>query len=201
MKDKKILIILVITGLLILMTAGYAAFSTTLKINGTGTISSTWKVEFDTTTTNTKCTVTSKDTGKPTTCTLGTLTASNIAAAIAWGSPGDVVTITARVLNKGTLNANVNMSAKMALTSSATTACTNTTTTANYTSYNASGTASSGTAKTINATAQTVGPVSILSHATYNYGIYTITITYNAAATAAAGACTFTGTLTATQAV
>lgn len=201
MKDKKVLLILVCTAALVLMSVVFAAFSTTLKINGTGTISSTWKVELDTDTKNTKCVVTSKDSSKPTTCNVTALTTSALTAGIDWASPGDAVTITARVLNKGTLKANASMAAKIALTSNASSACTNTTATANYTQYASSGTATNGTAKTLNATAQTIGPMTILTDATYNYGIYTITITYNASSTGAAGACTFTGNITATQAV
>ncbi len=199
MKDKKVLLILVCTAVLVLMSVAFAAFSQTLKINGTGTISSTWKVELDTDTANTKCVVTSKDSANPTTCST-TLSTSAFTASIGWASPGDYVTITARVKNGGTLNANASMSAKIGLTSAASSACTNTTATANYTQYAADGTTTSGTAKTLTATAQTIGPVKVLSHATYNYGIYTIVITYNASSTGAAGACTFTGTVTATQA-
>lgn len=200
MKDKKVLLILVCTAVLVLMSVAFAAFSQTLEINGTGTISSTWKVELDTDTANTKCTVSSKDSANPTTCNVTALSTSALTANISWASPGDSATITARVKNGGTLNANASMSAKIGLTSAASSACTNTTATANYTQYAADGKTTSGTAKTLTATAQTIGPMKVLSHATYNYGIYTIVITYNASSTGAAGACTFTGTVTATQA-
>lgn len=202
MKDKKVLLILVCTAVLVLMSVVFAAFSTNLTINGTGTISSTWKVEMDTDSANTKCTVTSQDTSKPTTCSVTSLTTTSLTAGIDWASPGDVVTITARVKNLGTLDATTTMNAKM-VTTGATTACANTTVTANYTQYAAAGTATNGTSKTVSNTAVSVGPVKILNKnttSTYNYGIYTVTITYNASATSQAGACTFTGNIVATQA-
>jgi len=202
MKDKKVLLILVCTAVLVLMSVVFAAFSTNLTINGTGTISSTWKVEMDTDSANTKCTVTSQDTSKPTTCSVTSLTTTSLTAGIDWASPGDVVTITARVKNLGTLDANATMSATMAATSGGG-ACANTTVTANYTQYVAAGTATNGTSKTVTNTAVSVGPVKILNKnttSTYNYGIYTVTITYNKTATSQAGACTFTGNIVATQA-
>lgn len=205
MKYNKTSILVVCILLACIFSIGYAAFSTTLKINGTGTISSTWSVGFDTSTaaSHTNCTViTNKDSGKKTTCTIDTLTTSSIGATIAWGSPGDVVQLSARVVNSGTLNANVSMSARNYLTSNTSSACTNVTTTANYDQYNAAGTGSRGSDVTLGATATNVGPVKILNSSTtstYNYGMYYITFTYNSSATSAAGSCTFTGTLTATQ--
>ena len=201
MKNKNILIGALIVAILTL-SLSFAAFSTTLKVNGTGTISSTWGVSIDTTTANTKCTVVSKDSGKPTTCTVGTLTASQATATIAWASPGDVVTLTVRVKNTGTLNANVALSSRLYLTSSASTACTNVTATGNYTQYVAAGTATNGTAKAIGTTATSIGTAKILNStttSTYNYAVFTFVFTYAASATSGAGACTFTSTLTATQ--
>lgn len=201
MKYKKESILVVCILLVCIFSIGYAAFSTTLKINGTGTISSTWNVHFDTGTTNTTCTVSSKDSGTPSTCT-PTRAANTVTAAIKFASPGDVVTLKVRVLNEGSLNATHSLAAKLYLTSSTSTACTNVTATGNYTSYNASGTASNGTAVTLGTSNKTIGPVTVLnktSNATYHYADYTFVFTYNSSATAAAGACTFIATGAATQ--
>ena len=81
MKNKNILIGALIVAILTL-SLSFAAFSTTLKVNETGTISSTWGVAIDTATVNTKCTV-------------GTLTTSQATATIAWTFPCNVVTLTA----------------------------------------------------------------------------------------------------------
>lgn len=198
MKDKGLIIGMICT-IIVLMAVAFAAFSTSLKINGSASIDSNWNVSWDTS--NITCNVTSEDSDKLSTCTL-TKGESTISATMGWASPGDVITLTARVHNEGSLNASHKVSAKYHLTSAASSACTNVTATGKYTSYNASGTATNSTAVTLGTTAKDVGPMTILnktSNATYHYGVYTFTFTYNASATTAAGSCTFTATGAATQ--
>lgn len=92
----------------IVMSVAFAAFSTSLKINGTANIASTWG---PITITSCSCTsTTAKDTAHPSsaTCTpasngstvTGTITANMV-------SPGDVVTCTFNTKNAGTLIAGV----------------------------------------------------------------------------------------------
>lgn len=200
MKSNKITTIILLVAAIFVLSVAYAAFSTSLSITATGNIDSTWSVSWDTS--NITCTATTtKDSGKPSTCTL-TKGESSISATMAWGSPGDVITLIARVHNEGSLNASHSVSAKYHLTSSASTACTNVTATGKYTSYNASGTASNGTPQTLGTSAKTIGPMTILNktnNATYHYGVYTFVFTYSSSATTGAGACTFTASGSATQ--
>jgi hypothetical protein len=92
MKDKGILIAMLCTAIVI-MAAAYAAFSTTLTINGTASISSTWEVGFD---------------QEASSCSDGSLVSVNGTLAtlgVELESPGDSVTCTLTVKNTGTLDA------------------------------------------------------------------------------------------------
>lgn len=97
MKDKKILM-WVLCGLICIMSVGYAAFSTQLKINGTASIESNWSIEF------TKIEQISKTSGVTIT---STPTASGTTATfnVDFKSPGDTIEYKVTVENKGTLNA------------------------------------------------------------------------------------------------
>lgn len=190
MKGNKTTTIILAIAAVFVLSVAYAAFSTSISITGSGNIGSTWNVGFDTT--NTTCTATTtKDSGKPSTCTLSTKNATSIVGSMAWGSPGDVITLTVRVKNSGTLKASHSVSAKYYLTSNSSTACTNVSATGNYTV----GT-TSGTAQTLGTSAKTIGPMTLSAS---GYGVYTFVFTYSASATSAAGSCTFTASGNATQ--
>lgn len=91
----------VLVAVIAVMGVAFAAFSTTLNINGTATISSTWNVTFaQGTCTNT----TQKDSGKK---SEGTVSVSGTTATITanMASPGDVLTCTIIAKNEGTLDA------------------------------------------------------------------------------------------------
>ena len=198
MKDKGLIIGMICT-IIVLMAVAFAAFSTSLTINGSASIDSNWKVSWDTS--NITCNVTSEDSAKPSTCTL-TKGESTISATMGWASPGDVITLTARVHNEGSLNATHKVSAKYHLTSNANAACTNVTATGRAVSYNAAGTSTGSTVVKLETAAQDVGPITILnktSNATYHYGIYVFTFTYIPTSTSGAGSCTFTASGAATQ--
>jgi len=92
MKDKGILTIMLCT-VVVIMAVAYAAFSTTLTINGTASISSTWEVGFEQE--SSSC---SDGSVVSVTGTLATL-------AVELESPGDSVTCTLTVKNTGTLDA------------------------------------------------------------------------------------------------
>lgn len=94
MKDKGILIVMLCT-VVIVMAVAFAAFTTNLTINGTTTIGSTWKVEFDQDTAVSKCSDGSGIAISGTTATL----------AVSLETPGDQVTCTIGVKNTGTLDA------------------------------------------------------------------------------------------------
>ena len=186
-------------AMILFLTVVYAAFSTNVSITGSGSISSTWNVGFDSPQ-YIKCEATSKDSGKPSTCSLNVGT-STITAAMGFASPGDVIKLSIPVVNWGSLNASTSMIAKMALTSNANSTCTNVTSYGYTISLDANGNGSTSTKKTLTTSNQTIGPVTILNKASYTYcwGHYIFEFTYNSSATTAAGTCTFTGTLTATQ--
>ena len=194
---KSIIIISFVT--IFFITIVYAAFSTNVSITGSGSISSTWNVGFDSPQFIT-CEVTSKDSGKPSTCSLNVGT-STITAAMGFASPGDVIKLSIPVVNWGSLNASTSMIAKMALTSNANSTCTNVTSYGYTISLDANGNGSTSTKKTLTTSNQTIGPVTILNKTSYTYcwAHYIFEFTYNSSATTAAGACTFTGTLTAVQ--
>ena len=109
MKNKNYLIGALV-AILIVMAAGYAAFSTTLNINGSSSINSTWNVAFDTTKTSATSGVISKTTGfsggtapdGPVSYGNGGQTAT-INATLR--QPGDKVTFTLTIESTGTIDA------------------------------------------------------------------------------------------------
>ena len=95
---KQRTIIFILTGLLLLITAGFAAFSTSLVINGMASITSSWDVEI---------------TNIETTSIIGTASESalpiysNTSATFSTSliSPGDSITYKITIKNKGSLDA------------------------------------------------------------------------------------------------
>lgn len=92
MKEKGLLIGMLCT-VVIVMAVAFAAFSSSLQINGTASVESTWQVAFD---------------REASSCSDGSnITASGTLATLAveLESPGDSVTCTLAVRNTGTLDA------------------------------------------------------------------------------------------------
>jgi len=114
-KNKNILIGGLI-AIVLIMAVGYAAFATTLRINGTAEITSSWNVHFDGTKTG-GATVVEKHAGisggaEPATTKTGQATDvvysnNNLTATIYTGlaQPGDYVIYTFTILNEGSLKA------------------------------------------------------------------------------------------------
>ena len=88
-------------AVVLVMGVGYAAFAQQLTINGTSTITSKWDVHMETGTTTPATTMGTTPTGTLT-IAQGGLSASFTASLT---SPGDTVTFTVPIVNKGTLNA------------------------------------------------------------------------------------------------
>ena len=84
----------------VLMSVGYAAFSSTLKINSSGTIATTWRVEFSDIRTKT---LTGGATNKSTPTASGTLATFNVDLVV----PGDEATYEIDITNYGTLDAEI----------------------------------------------------------------------------------------------
>lgn len=109
MKNKNSLIIALLAVVLV-MAVGYAAFSTSLTINGTATTSSTWNVHLDHTTSgyNTAYSITPA-TGYTLTASEAspTMTVTDSTATLTTNlkQPGDSVTFTLTVKNEGSLPA------------------------------------------------------------------------------------------------
>ncbi len=106
MKDSKNLVIGMLCAVICIMAVAYAAFSTTLTINGTASISSTWKVAIDTVSCPTKTPVTG---GAANSVTAEATKDSDNVATITMGfaQPGDSATCTVVYKNSGTLDANL----------------------------------------------------------------------------------------------
>ncbi len=110
MSDKnKNIVIAVLLGVLVVMAVAYAAFSTTLNINGTATIKSSWNVAFDTTKTTTATGVVTPTTGSGgTTAPTGTVSYTDGQHATVSADlyqPGDKVEFLLTVKNTGSLKA------------------------------------------------------------------------------------------------
>ena len=98
MKDKKKVIIGVLSVLVCIMAVGYALLAQELTINGSASIDSTWKVEI----TN----ITSKDVvGETVNKTDPTYTTTTANFSVGLTQPGDSITYDITVTNKGTLDA------------------------------------------------------------------------------------------------
>lgn len=106
MKDSKNLVIGMLCAVICIMAVAYAAFSTTLTINGTASISSTWKVAIDSVSCPTKTPATG---GAANSVTATATKDSDTLATITMGftQPGDSATCTVIYKNSGTLDANL----------------------------------------------------------------------------------------------
>lgn len=98
-RDLKNVFILLLVVAIAVMAAGYAAFAQTLEINGTATIDGRWDVEI--------VGITSEVEGEAKAGT-PTFTASTANFAALLNQPGDSVTYTITVKNKGTIDAKLN---------------------------------------------------------------------------------------------
>ena len=118
MKDSKNLVIGMLCAVVCIMAVAYAAFSTTLNINGTASIESNWGVKIvdgpsctfkavtaSAATTATACTGT--ETANDNTMCASAVKNSDALATVTmrFMSPGDTATCTVSVQNYGTLNA------------------------------------------------------------------------------------------------
>ena len=98
MKDKKKVMVGILSVLVCIMTVGYALLAQELTINGRASIDSTWKVEI----TN----ITSKDiVGGAVNKVDPTYTATTANFSVGLTQPGDSITYDITVTNKGTLDA------------------------------------------------------------------------------------------------
>ena len=96
-KDRKNLIIGVLAAIIAVMTTAYAAFATTLTINGSATISGVWDVEI--------ISITSAFTGTASDRTAPSYTATTATFDADLKAPGDKATYTITVKNKGSISA------------------------------------------------------------------------------------------------
>ena len=98
MKDKKKILIGILSVLVCIMAVGYALLAQELTINGRASIDSTWKVEI----TN----ITSKDVvGDAVNKTDPSYTTTTANFSVGFIQPGDSITYDITVTNKGTLDA------------------------------------------------------------------------------------------------
>lgn len=103
MKDSKNIVIGLLCTVLCVMAVAYAAFSTSLEINGTATISSTWNVAISDIQCETEIGTTGGVTITPPTVTgVGTTEAT---IGVSFNQPGDSMTCTVYIANNGTLEA------------------------------------------------------------------------------------------------
>lgn len=90
----------VLVAVIAVMGVAFAAFSTTLTIEGTASISSNWDIEY---TTPAACTATSKDAGnRASTGEIEVNDAGKVIMTADFATPGDTVTCTVLVTNKST---------------------------------------------------------------------------------------------------
>lgn len=97
MYRKKSLVIIAMIIAVITMAIGYAAFQTQLKINGTGSITSTWNISI----TN----LTSAATGAAYNVSTPSYTATTASFNVGLKKPGDKMTFTVTIKNGGTVDA------------------------------------------------------------------------------------------------
>lgn len=98
MKDKKNILIGALLFTILVMAVGYAAFATTLNINGTATIAGSWDVEITGITSDTTHGGTDKIGTPSFTPTVATFD-------VEFAKPGDYAIYTVTVENKGTIDA------------------------------------------------------------------------------------------------
>lgn len=96
MKDKKNILIGALLFAIVIMSVGYAAFATQFEINGGATIGGNWNVEI--------VGITPQITGTASDET-ATFTATTATFAATLMKPGDSITYTITVKNKGTIDA------------------------------------------------------------------------------------------------
>ena len=106
MKDSKNIVIGLLCTVLCVMAVAYAAFSTSLEINGTATISSTWNVAISDIQCETKVGTVAGGNGvaitPPTVSGVGTTEAT---IGVSFNQPGDNMTCKVYIANNGTLEA------------------------------------------------------------------------------------------------
>lgn len=103
MKDNKNIVIGLLCTVLCVMAVAYAAFSTSLEINGTATISSTWNVAIQ----DIQCT-TEKGNPNGVNITAPTVKGQGTTSAeigVSFNQPGDKMTCKVIIANNGTLEA------------------------------------------------------------------------------------------------
>jgi len=103
MNDNKNIVIGLLCTILCVMAVAYAAFSTSLQINGTASITSNWNVAI----TNIACTpekgkADGKDIPNPSVSGINSATAS---IGVSFNQPGDKVTCVVTITNNGSLDA------------------------------------------------------------------------------------------------
>ncbi len=108
MKDSKNLVIGMLCAVICVMAVAYAAFSTTLNINGTATIDSNWCVQIKEE--ELSCTPTPVDGGKPGSVTATATRDSGVLATVTmkFTQPGDKAVCTIHFENCGDLDAKLN---------------------------------------------------------------------------------------------
>ena len=111
-KDQRTILIFALSAIALIMVVGFAAFSTSLNINGTANISTNWCVGFDNTKTNTYQITKGKSTGTSPTATMGydgTACSSTYVPIANLGAvfyqPGDKIEYTLTIANKGSIDA------------------------------------------------------------------------------------------------
>jgi hypothetical protein len=100
MKDKKNILIGALVFAIVVMAIGYAAFATTLNINGSATIAGSWDVEI----TGIEPSIEGTASEDP----ASSFTASTATFAAKLMKPGDSITYTITIENKGTIDAKLN---------------------------------------------------------------------------------------------
>ncbi|MBR3229575.1 MAG: hypothetical protein IKF91_01960 [Bacilli bacterium] len=111
-RDKRTYLIIALCAILVVMGAGYAAFSSLLTINGTANISNSWCVGFDNTMTNTMEVTKGVSTGTQPTGSMsysgtacGTNLVPNSSLVAHFYQPGDQIEYTLTITNKSTVTA------------------------------------------------------------------------------------------------
>lgn len=96
-KDRKNALIIALVAVILFMSLGYAAFASSLNINGTAKTTGSWDVEF----TNLSETLSSGAVAK----TAAAYTATTVTFDVELHAPGDYATYTATIENNGTIDA------------------------------------------------------------------------------------------------
>ncbi len=111
-KDQRTILLISLSVIALIMVVGFAAFSTSLNINGTANISTNWCVGFDNTKTNTYEITKGKSTGTSPDATMGydgTACSSTYVPIANLGAvfyqPGDKIEYTLTIANKGSIDA------------------------------------------------------------------------------------------------